>query len=169
MATIHKFLGKRVEVPEDRNYYAPQGIWAKVEDRELLAGLTEPALVLLGGLNGLDWLVPQGQRVDQDQAVIFAITGKILYLNSPINGVIHFNDQAKQDVDLVLNSPYDQGWLFKIKTHSDPDKALANLVDAQAYIESLKGTEGFKNPDGLKGGVSGMCKAVYSGIRDQDI
>ena len=169
MATIHKFLGKRVEVPEDRNYYASQGIWTKAVDRELLAGLTEPALVLMGGLNGLDWLVSEGQRVDQDQAVIFAITGKILYLNSPVKGVIHFNDQVKQDVDLVLKSPYDQGWLFKIKPHPGSDKGSPNLIDAQAYLESLKGTEGFKNPDGLKGGVSGICKAVYSGIRDQKI
>jgi hypothetical protein len=41
------------------------------------------------------------------------------------------------------------------------------LADAQTYINSLKGTEGFKNPEGLKGGVSGICKAVYSGIREQ--
>jgi len=29
MAFIEKFLGKRVEIPEDRRYYTKQGLWAK--------------------------------------------------------------------------------------------------------------------------------------------
>jgi hypothetical protein len=42
-------------------------------------------------------------------------------------------------------------------------------VDAQNYEEALKNLEGFKNPEGLQGGVSGICIAVYSGIREQKI
>jgi len=44
-----------------------------------------------------------------------------------------------------------------------------NLPECAAYLQSLQGSEGFKNPEGLKGGVSGICKAVYSGIRMQKI
>ena len=29
MAFIEKFLGKRVEIPEDRRYYTKHGLWAK--------------------------------------------------------------------------------------------------------------------------------------------
>jgi hypothetical protein len=29
MAFIDKFLGQRVEIPEDRKYYVKQGLWAK--------------------------------------------------------------------------------------------------------------------------------------------
>jgi hypothetical protein len=42
-------------------------------------------------------------------------------------------------------------------------------MDAQGYAECLKGTDGLKNPEGIKGGVSGICKAVYSGISGQKI
>ncbi len=49
------------------------------------------------------------------------------------------------------------------------EKVLHQFTDAGTYIESLKGTEGFKNPEGLKGGVSGICKAVYTGIREQEL
>ncbi|MBW2572940.1 MAG: hypothetical protein JRE61_11500 [Deltaproteobacteria bacterium] len=70
---------------------------------------------------------------------------------------------------LVQKDPYDKGWLFRTKPDSKTQRALNQLVDAQEYVKSLKGSEGYKNPEGLKGGVSGICKAVYSGIRDQEI
>ena len=44
---------------------------------------------------------------------------------------------------------------------------MTHLADWSGYLASLKKTDGFKNPDGVIGGVSGICKAVYAGIRDQ--
>jgi len=169
MSFIEKFLGKRVEIPEDRRYDPKQGLWAKSAGKEIVVGLTEPALVLAGGLTGLDWLVTEGQSVVKEQAVAFAITGKILYLNTPFAGTISINVKAKENPSIVSKEPYSLGWLFRLETDGDTDHLLQSLVDDQAYMESLKGTEGFKNPDGLKGGVSGICKAVYSGIREQKI
>jgi len=49
------------------------------------------------------------------------------------------------------------------------EKAIQAFGDVQQYLNSLQRTEGFKNPEGLKGGVSGICKAVYTGIREQKI
>ena len=167
MAVIEKFLGQRVEIPEDRKYFAKQGLWAKSEDDGMVFGFTEPALVLAGGVNDLDWLVSGNTSVEQGQDVVFVITGKILYLDTPLQGIISFNPEVKQNLSLAMEDPYGQGWLFRIK----PDIGLAETgptaMDAQDYTESLKGTDGFKNPEGLKGGVSGICKAVYSGIREQ--
>ena len=167
MAVIEKFLGQRVEIPEDRKYFAKQGLWAKSEDDGMVFGFTEPALVLAGGVNDLDWLVSGNASVERGQDVVFVITGKILYLDTPLQGIISFNPEVKQNLSLAMEDPYGQGWLFRIK----PDIGLAETgptaMDAQDYTESLKGTDGFKNPEGLKGGVSGICKAVYSGIREQ--
>ena len=167
MAVIEKFLGQRVEIPEDRKYYSKQGLWAKPEDNDMVFGFAEPALVLAGGVNDLDWLVSGNASVEQGQDVVFVITGKILYLDTPLQGIISFNPEVKQNLSLAMEDPYGQGWLFRIK----PDIGLAETgptaMDAQEYTESLKGTDGFKNPEGLKGGVSGICKAVYSGIREQ--
>ena len=169
MAVIEKFLGQRVEIPADRKYYSKQGLWAKPEDQGVAFGFTEPALVLAGGINDLDWLVNEKVSVRQGQEIIFVITGKILYIDAPIQGTVSFNQKVKREPSLVLEDPYGKGWLFRI--HPDTGSAVDALsaADAPGYIKSLKGTEGFKNPDGLKGGVSGICKAVYSGIRDQKI
>lgn len=167
MAVIERFLGQRVEIPEDRRYDSKQGLWARAQDQDLVFGLTQPALILAGGVNDLDWLVENQVSVTTGQDVVFVITGKILYISTPVAGVVFFNPEVKQRPTLASEDPYEKGWLFRIKPEVNKEKTRQTFADTQDYIESLKGSEGFKNPEGLKGGVSGICKAVYSGIREQ--
>jgi glycine cleavage system H protein len=169
MAHIEKFLGKRVEIPEDRRYTIKTGLWVKRVTQDLVFGFAEPTLVLSGGMNDLDWIVSDGQEVRTGDSVLFAITGKIMYLDAPVSGTIHFNLEVKHSPALVSKDPYGQGWLFKIRVASDSETLFGSFSEAQSYIESLQSSEGCKNPEGLKGGVSGICKAVYSGIREQKI
>ena len=169
MAVIEKFLGQRVDIPEDRNFYAKQGLWVKPEDDDMVFGFTAPALVLSGGVNDLDWLVNENVSVKQGQDVVFVITGKILYINTPLPGTISFNADVKQNVSFAIKDPYVKGWLFRIKPDTGMEESGQTALDAQGYTEWLKGTDGFKNPEGLQGGVSSICKAVYSGIREQKI
>ena len=169
MVQIEKFLGQRVEIPEDRRYDLKQGLWAKTEGDGIVFGLTQPALVLGGGINELDWLVPEGQRVGKGESVLFAITGKILYLETPVAGTISFNRTLKESLSKVSSDPYGAGWLFRLTPATAVDEVLKGLSAPEDYLEILKHSEGLKNPQGLKGGVSGVCKAVYSGIREQKI
>ena len=169
MAYLENFLGIRVEIPDDRRYVIKPGLWAKKEDGEIIFGFSRPALVLAGGLNDLEWLVPDGQEVQKGESLLFAITGKILYLDAPLTGIVHFNPQAKKDPSSVPKDPYHLGWLFRIRPTEDLESAFQGFEDFQEYMEALKFSEGGKNPQGLKGGVSGMCKAVYTGIREQKI
>ena len=169
MAVVEKFLGKRVDIPEDRRYVAAPGLWVKPEGQSIVFGLTQPALVLVGGINDLDWIVPNGQNVSAGDTIIFCITGKILYIDTPVSGRIQFNADTKQRVSLVNDDPYGDGWLFSIEPDQPGDRILTELLSTDEYVRSLKKTEGFKNPDGLKGGISEICKAVYSGIRQQKL
>jgi len=169
MVSIDRFLGKRVEVPEDRRYYSKQGLWAKPDGPLLVFGFSEPALVLMAGLSDLDPLVPDGQKVQKGDSVLFAITGKILYVDAPASGTISFHMDLKQRPALALEDPYGNGWLFKIRLAGDMEEVYQGFDTAQTYAESLRTSEGAKNPEGLKGGVSGICKAVYSGIRGQKL
>ena len=166
MAVIEEFLGKRVEIPEDLRYHTKQGLWAKLENEDLVFGLTEPALILAGGVNDLDWLVAEGQKVSGGDSIVFAITGKISYIEAPANGTVYFNSAAKENPALLLEDPYGN-WMFKINPEKGADYEVKRLDTARDYIQSLQSSEGCKNPKGLKGGVSGICKAVYSGIREQ--
>jgi glycine cleavage system H lipoate-binding protein len=120
-------------------------------------------------MNDMDWIVSDGQEVRTGDSVLFAITGKIMYLDATVSGIIHFNLEVKQSPALVSKDPYGQGWLFKIRVASDPETLFNSFSEPLGYIASLQNSEGCKNPEGLKGGVSGICKAVYSGIRVQKI
>ncbi len=169
MAFIDKFLGKRVEIPDDRRYSVKQGLWAKMSEKDVIFGLTEPSLVLIAGINDLEWIASEGKGVQKGDTVVFSKNRKITYIDSPNGGIIHFNPEAKQDPSLVTKDTYGKGWLFKIRPDEPVDDAFHEFVSATNYAQSLKGSEGYKNPNGLKGGVSGICKAVYTGIREQKL
>ena len=169
MPFIERFLGKHVEIPEDCRYAITQNLWLKSEDQIILLGLTEPFLVMAGGFKDGDSIVDDGKLVDEGTAVLFAITGKILYIDTPIKGQILFNPEVKQHSNLVMEDTYGKGWLFSIKPETTASEVLHQFATADEYAESLKGSEGLKNPEGIKGGVSGICKAVYTGIGGQKI
>lgn len=168
MAVIEKFLGHCVTIPDDLRYFTKQGLWARLDDNTITFGFSEPALTLSGGIQDLNFLADDGETVEQGQSVLFAITGKILYIDSPVGGVMHCNTEVKADPTIITQQPYTKGWLFAV-TPAFPADAYQALSDCSAYLESLQHSEGRKNPEGLKGGVSGVCKAVYSGIRMQKI
>ncbi|MBI5584232.1 MAG: hypothetical protein HY892_10435 [Deltaproteobacteria bacterium] len=167
MAYIEKFLGKRVEIPEDRRYLVKPGLWAKPEGLELRLGLTEPELVLIGGVNDLEWLVRDGEEAGPGQSIAIAITGKIKYIDTPVAGILRLNHPVKEAAALITQDPYNQGWLFQVKPTPWSEDHYRALASAEDYILSLQNSEGCKNPEGLKGGVSGICKAVYTGIKEQ--
>jgi glycine cleavage system H protein len=169
MAVIEKFLGKRVNLPDNLRYFVKQGLWARLDDSTISFGFSEAALALSGGIQDLNFLAEDGETVEQGQSVLFAITGKILYIDSPIQGTILFNAEAKTDPEAINQDPYAKGWLFEVTPSGTADREYMSLSDCATYLESLQNSEGFKNPEGLKGGVSGVCKAVYSGIRMQKI
>jgi glycine cleavage system H lipoate-binding protein len=168
MAVIDKFLGRQVTLPDNLRYFVKQGLWARLDENAVTFGFSEPALILSGGIQDLNFLAEEGETVDQGQSILFAITGKILYIDSPVQGVIRFNPEAKTDPAEINKDPYSR-WLFSVTPASLADRAYRGLSNCAAYLESLQNSEGFKNPEGLKGGVSGVCKAVYSGIRMQKI
>ena len=109
MVVIEKFLGQRVTIPDDRLYASKIGLWAKAASKDILFGLTEPALVLSGGVNSLDWLVDSGQSVNIDESVICMITGKILYIETPVGGSIAFNEAIKNSPSRIPDDPYGRG------------------------------------------------------------
>ena len=129
MASIERFLGKRVTIPEDRRYVPKQGLWGKRDDATIIFGLSQPALVLAGGFNDIQQLVTSGDTVREGDAIAFAITAKIQYFDAPIRGSIHFNSAIKESPSLVMEDSYASGWIFRIEPEEGTEKAMDKMVD----------------------------------------
>jgi glycine cleavage system H protein len=55
-------------------------------------------------------------------------------LNSPVTGeVTEVNEAVVEDPQIVVDSPYDQGWLIRVKV-TDPAE-LDELLNSDAYVE----------------------------------
>jgi len=169
MIVVEKFLGQRVEILDDRRYDTTQGLWGRIADQAIEFGLAQPSLVLFGNVTSIDWLADESGMVSAGQPVALAIDSKPRYIDAPVTGTICFNQTLRENPGQIANDSYGTGWIFRIKPTCDIATAYKALAKAEDYFEKLKGTEGFKNPEGIKGGVSGMCKAVYSSIRQQKI
>jgi glycine cleavage system H lipoate-binding protein len=169
MTVIENFLGHQVEIPDDLRYDVNQGLWGRRVDQTIVFGLTQPFLVLAGGVKDLDRLVEESQMVQKGETILFAITGKLLYLEAPVAGSVQFNRITLENPSRIVTDPYDQGWLFLIQPDGVLNQNYQALLSPQNYLEKLRHSDGLKNPEGIKGGVSGICKAVYSGIGEQKI
>ena len=119
-------------VPEDRRY-SKEHEWALAEpDGDVLVGVTDFAQHELGDVVYVELPAP-GERVAQ-----FAKMGEIesvkavSELFSPVSGeVAAVNAALKDNPELVNESPYENGWLIRVKV--DDASELDALMDAPAY------------------------------------
>ena len=119
-------------IPDDRRYSAEHE-WALVEEAgTVLVGISEFAQHELGDVVYLE-LPKAGTRVKQgDQMGEIESVKAVSDLYAPVSGeVVEVNDGVKQKPELVNDSPYEDGWLLRIKP--DDPAELESLLDAAQY------------------------------------
>ncbi len=119
-------------IPDDRRY-SKEHEWALVEDAgTVLVGISEFAQEELGDvvyveLPKVGAKVKQGGQIGEIESV-----KAVSDLFSPVSGeIVEVNDAVKQNPELVNDSPYENGWLLRIKP-DDPSE-LDALLDATQY------------------------------------
>ena len=121
-------------------YYTKDHEWAKVTGSEAVIGITDHAQAALGDIVFVD-LPKKGRTLKSHETfgVVESIKA-VSDLYSPLAGeVVDTNQGAVDNPASVNTSPYDSGWLIKIKM-ADPS-ALSQLMNPEAYtafVESLK-------------------------------
>ena len=106
--------------PEDRSYHS-EHLWAKAEpDGTMLVGITDYAQDQLGGVIFVD-LPTVGEHFKQGVSCASIESVKITSdAIIPVSGEIVAVNEALADAPELLNdSPYDKGWLVRVK----PDDA----------------------------------------------
>ncbi len=119
-------------IPDDRRY-SKDHEWALVEDAgTVLVGISEFAQAELGDvvyveLPKVGAKVKQGGQIGEIESV-----KAVSDLISPVSGeIVEVNEGVKQNPELVNDSPYENGWLLRIKP--DDPAELDSLLDAAQY------------------------------------
>ena len=119
-------------IPDDRRY-SKEHEWALLEDAgTVLVGISEFAQAELGDVVYVE-LPKAGERVKAGGQIGEIESVKAVSdLFSPVSGeIVEVNDAVKQKPELVNDSPYENGWLLRIKP-DDPSE-LDSLLDAAQY------------------------------------
>jgi len=163
---VNNFLGRDLIIPEDRLYDPIEGLWVKqCEDGSLALGFTEPSVLMSGPVREVEPLLEGGTAVQAGETVILALTSKLKYVAVPVSGIASFHIFSSDTMQRLADDPYSVPLFFIVPC----EKGLHGLADATQYADSLRNSEGGRNPHGRKGGVSPTCKAVYMGLSEQKL
>ncbi len=122
-------------------YYHPTHSWAKITDEVVTVGTNEFGSKLIGKINQLDVPKP-GSYLQQGQVAWKLSRGKrILPQCSPVEGeVVEINEELFTNPSRINQSPYEAGWIMKIKPTSLRQN-LKNLLhgeNAKRWLENIR-------------------------------
>ena len=120
------------EIPSELKYTKSHEWVRDEDDGSVTIGITDHAQELLGDLVFVE-LPEVGTEMSVDDAACVVESVKAasdVYM--PVSGeVIEVNDLLADAPETINDSPYDDGWLIKVKL-SNPDE-LEDLMDADSY------------------------------------
>jgi glycine cleavage system H protein len=125
------------EIPGELKFLSSHE-WARIEDDgTVTVGISDHAQDLLGDIVFVE-LPEVGKTVAAEgEAAIVESVKAASDVYSPLSGeIIAVNDSLEASPEIINDSPYDDGWFFKIK----PDNLdeLADLLDAESYADTCE-------------------------------
>ena len=117
--------------------YASSHEWARDDGNGIYTvGITEHAQGLLGDMVFVE-LPEVGDSVTQgDDCAVAESVKAASDIYAPLSGeIVEVNDALADSPELVNSSPYEDGWIFKIKVSDDAE--LSALLDAEGYKNSI--------------------------------
>ena len=127
------------EVPTELKFLSSHE-WVLVEDGVATVGVTDHAQELLGDLVYVE-LPETGTTVSAGDSVgVIESVKAASDTYAPISGeVIEVNDDLEDAPERINVDPYGDGWMYKLSVEDEEE--LENLLDAEAYSESIADDE----------------------------
>ena len=130
-------MSSATETKDDRKYTKDHE-WARVENDEVVVGITAFAVDQLGDITlvGLD--VKPGDAVELGKPFGTIESVKTLSdLFAPVSGVVtRLNAELESKPELVNEDPWGKGWMIAIRPSKLADES-SGLMDAAAYQKHL--------------------------------
>lgn len=120
--------------------YASTHEWAKIEDEAngiIITGISDHAQDALGDIVYVE--LPDIGTVFQagDVAGVVESVKTASDIHAPLSGtVVEVNTKLDNDPETINESPYEQGWIYKLKVDNVAD--LAQLLNHQQYQDSIE-------------------------------
>jgi len=123
--------------PDDL-YYHKEHFWAKVEGEMVTIGTTDFAQKLAGQVVYVE-LPAAGKTVEQGKPCGSMESGKwVGRIYAPFSGKVHsFNQELEDSPELINESPYEKGWLFKM-IPSNLQEELNNMIKGDSLEGFIK-------------------------------
>jgi glycine cleavage system H protein len=112
--------------------------WVRVEgDGTVTVGITDHAQELLGDLVFVEFPEMDIDLSAGDECGVVESVKAASDIYSPLSGkVIAVNEELSDTPELVNSSPYQDGWIFKLKLADENE--LDSLLDADGYEKCLE-------------------------------
>ncbi len=125
-----------MKFPTDLKYHE-EHTWAKIEGDIATVGITDHAQEQLGEILFVD-LPEVGDTITQGEPFGSIESAKVASdLYAPISGeIIEVNEVLDDEPDLVNSSPYEDGWIIRVKVKNMDEEA--NLLSSSEYEKSLE-------------------------------
>lgn len=119
------------EVPSELKYTKSHE-WLRLEDDGLVTvGISDHAQELLGDLVFVELPEAGTEFVAGDECCVVESVKAASDVYMPISGeVAEVNEALADEPEIINSSPYDNGWLFKVRPSANE---LEDLMDADAY------------------------------------
>jgi glycine cleavage system H protein len=127
-----------MNTPDDIKYLATHQ-WGRLEeDGTVTVGITDYAQSQLGDVVFVDLPAVGSELAQAGEAGVIESVKTASDLFAPVSGrVIQLNPAIEDTPEIVNDSPYDKGWLFRVK----PDDATAEweeLLNAEGYRQAVE-------------------------------
>ncbi|NSW99608.1 glycine cleavage system protein GcvH [bacterium] len=112
--------------------YTEEHEWISLEEEILTIGITDHAQDSLGEIVFIE--LPKVGETFSKSSIFGAVesTKSVSDLYTPVSGVVtEVNTSVENQPELINQSPYDEGWMIKIKASNVSD--LETLLSAEEY------------------------------------
>jgi len=123
------------EVPSELKYTKSHE-WLRIEDDGLITiGVSDHAQELLGDLVFVELPEVGIEYTAGDECCVVESVKAASDVYMPVSGeVVEINEALAGEPEIINTSPYDNGWLFKVKASAEE---LDELMDAEEYLAEI--------------------------------